>query len=41
VRDAAQHAFNAIMQGADIDATLEDLTEESNELHEVLMEGLE
>ena len=41
MRDAAQQAFNAIMQGADIDATLEDLTEESNELHEVLMEGLE
>jgi len=41
VRDAAQQAYNEIMQGADIDATLEGLTTESNDLQEELMEGVE
>ena len=37
VRDAAEEAFNAIMQGADIQTTLDDLTETANELQEELM----
>jgi len=38
VRDAAQQAFNEMMQGADIKATLDALTEEANELQAELME---
>jgi ABC-type glycerol-3-phosphate transport system substrate-binding protein len=38
VRDAAEQAFNEIMQGADIQATLDTLTEESNALQAELME---
>jgi multiple sugar transport system substrate-binding protein/sn-glycerol 3-phosphate transport system substrate-binding protein len=38
VRDAAEMAFNEIMQGADIQGTLDDLTEEANALQEELME---
>ncbi len=34
VRDAAAAAFNAILDGADIDETLADLDEEANEIHE-------
>jgi len=41
VRDAAQMAFNEIMQGADIDATLDRLTAAANELQEELMEGID
>jgi multiple sugar transport system substrate-binding protein/sn-glycerol 3-phosphate transport system substrate-binding protein len=41
VRDAAQQAFNEIMQGADTQATLDTLTEEANELQVELMEGIE
>ena len=37
VRDAAQAAYNEIMQGADIQATLDALTDEANELQEELM----
>ena len=37
VRDAAQQAFNEIMQGADVQATLEALNTEANELQEELM----
>ena len=37
VRDAAQTAFNEIMQGGDIQATLDALTETANELQEELM----
>jgi multiple sugar transport system substrate-binding protein/sn-glycerol 3-phosphate transport system substrate-binding protein len=37
VRDAAQAAFNEIMQGADVESTLADLTETANELQEELM----
>jgi multiple sugar transport system substrate-binding protein/sn-glycerol 3-phosphate transport system substrate-binding protein len=37
VRDAAEQAYNEIMQGADIGATLEDLTEEANALQDELM----
>ena len=37
VRDQAQEAFNAIMQGADIQTTLDDLTESANELQAELM----
>ncbi|MDX1417160.1 MAG: extracellular solute-binding protein [Candidatus Promineifilaceae bacterium] len=40
VRDQAQEAFNAIMQGADIEATLQDLTESANELQAELMEEI-
>ncbi|MCJ7551682.1 MAG: extracellular solute-binding protein, partial [Anaerolineae bacterium] len=40
-RDAAQQAFNEIMQGGDIDEILGDLTEEANLLQEELMEGVE
>lgn len=38
VRDAAQAAFNEIMQGADIEATLTKLTEDANELQAELGE---
>ena len=41
VRDAAQQAFNEIMQGADIQGTLDNLTEEANTLQGELMEGIE
>jgi multiple sugar transport system substrate-binding protein/sn-glycerol 3-phosphate transport system substrate-binding protein len=37
VRDAMQEAFNAIMQGADIQATLDDLNETANALQAELM----
>ena len=37
VRDLAQQAFNEIMQGADIQATLDALTEEANALQVELM----
>jgi multiple sugar transport system substrate-binding protein/sn-glycerol 3-phosphate transport system substrate-binding protein len=37
VRDAAQQAYNEIMQGADIQETLDNLTQEANELQEELM----
>ncbi len=39
VRDAAELAFNRIMQGADIEATLQEITIEANELQAELMEG--
>ncbi|MFN2236976.1 MAG: extracellular solute-binding protein, partial [Anaerolineales bacterium] len=38
VRDAAQQAFNEIMQGADIQTTLDDLTVTANELQAELSE---
>ncbi|MCU0521810.1 MAG: hypothetical protein MUF84_14095, partial [Anaerolineae bacterium] len=38
VRDAAQQAYNEIMQGGDIDQVLADLTEEANALQAELME---
>jgi multiple sugar transport system substrate-binding protein/sn-glycerol 3-phosphate transport system substrate-binding protein len=38
VRDAAEQAFNEILQGADIQATLDGLTAEANELQAELME---
>ena len=38
VRDAAEQAYNEIMQGADIQATLDNLTEEANELQAELIE---
>ena len=38
---SAEQAYNEILQGADIDTTLADLTEEANELQEELMEGVE
>ena len=38
VRDAAQKAYNEIMQGADIEQTLKALTEEANQLQAELME---
>jgi multiple sugar transport system substrate-binding protein len=38
VRDAAEQAFNEIMQGADIQETLDSLTVEANELQDELME---
>lgn len=37
VRDLAQESFNAIMQGADLQATLDALTEQANELQAELM----
>jgi len=37
VRDAVTQAFNAIMQGADIQATLDALTEQANQLQAELM----
>ncbi len=41
VRDAAEAAFIEIMNGADIDSTLDDLTETANELQEELEAELE
>jgi len=41
VRDATTQAFNAIMQGAPIQETLDQLTETANELQEELMSELE
>ena len=41
VRDAAQQAYNEILQGGDADSILADLTEEANLLQEELMEGVE
>jgi len=38
VRDAAEQAFNRIIQGADIQETLDNLTTEANELQDELME---
>ena len=38
VRDAADQAFNAILQGADIQETLDNLTTEANELQAELLE---
>jgi len=38
VRDAAEQAFNEIMQGSDIQTTLDTLTEEANALQAELME---
>ena len=40
VRDAAQEAYNAMIQGADIQATLDDLTERANELQEELLDEI-
>lgn len=41
VRDAATKAFNAIMQGADIQTTLDGLTEEANTVQEELMSEIQ
>lgn len=41
VRDAASTAYNEIMQGADIQATLDGLTESANELQAELMEEIQ
>lgn len=41
VRDAASQAFNEIMQGADIQSTLDGLTEMANETQEELMAEVE
>lgn len=41
VRDAASQAFNEIMQGADIQGTLDGLTESANEIQEELMAEVE
>ncbi len=41
VRDAAQAAFNEIMQGGDIESILADLTETANELQDELMSEVE
>ena len=38
VRDAAEQAANEIIQGADVQSTLDDLTEEANELQAELTE---
>lgn len=40
-RDGAEEAFNAIMQGADIQATLDNLTETANETQDELMSEIE
>ena len=40
-RDSAEEAFNAIMQGADIQATLDELTETANETQDELMAEIE
>lgn len=40
VRDAAQEAYNAMMQGADVQTTLDDLTERANELQAELLEEI-
>ena len=37
-RDAAEQAFNEVMQGADVQSTLDDLTQEANKLQADLME---
>ena len=41
VRDAASQAFNEIMQGADIQSTLDGLTEMANETQDELMAEVE
>jgi multiple sugar transport system substrate-binding protein len=41
VRDAAEEAFNAILQGADVQETLDDLTETANELQAELLEEID
>jgi hypothetical protein len=41
VRDAAQAAFNEIMQGGDIESILADLTETANELQDELMSEIQ
>lgn len=41
VRDAAQEAFNAIMQGADVQATLDQLTEDANANQAELMSEIQ
>ena len=41
VRDAAQAAFNAIMQGADIQETLDQLTSDANDLQAELMSEIQ
>ncbi|MCA9933676.1 MAG: extracellular solute-binding protein, partial [Anaerolineales bacterium] len=40
-RDGAQEAFNAIMQGADAQATLDDLTQTANETQDELMSEIQ
>ncbi len=40
VRDAAQQAYNVIIQGGDVQATLDDLTELANELQAELLEEI-
>lgn len=40
VRDAAQEAYNAIIQGGDVQTTLDDLTERANELQAELLEEM-
>ena len=40
-RDGAEEAFNAIIQGADIQATLDELTETANETQDELMAEIE
>ena len=41
VRDAAEEAFNAVLQGADVQETLDELTETANELQAELMEEID
>jgi multiple sugar transport system substrate-binding protein len=41
VRDQAEQAFNAVLQGADAQATLDDLTQSANDLQEELMSEIE
>ena len=41
VRDAAEEAYNVILQGGDVQATLDQLTEEANELQAELMEEID
>lgn len=41
VRDQTQEAFNAIMQGADVQETLDQLTEDANDLQAELMSEIE
>ena len=40
VRDAAQQAYNVIVQGGDVQATLDELTEVANELQAELLEEI-
>jgi multiple sugar transport system substrate-binding protein len=40
VRDAAEEAFNAILQGADVQETLDELTETANELQAELLDEI-